>query len=119
MSVQLSGLPETPVATTRVAGTYAVQADGRTPQNPPGQRLWSDLGDEAFPSDAEEPTRRAHLVVADLATTAAVAKDAEDQLLWSALSAMVDPTPRLGRFHRTADAVGRPAGPARRELRAR
>src|SRR6478735_2721918 len=105
VSVQLSGLPETPVATTRVAGTYAVQADGRTPQNPPGQQLWSDLGDEAFPSDAEEQTRRAHLVVADLATTAAVAKDADDQLLWSALSEMVDPTPRLDRFHRTADAV--------------
>jgi hypothetical protein len=105
VKLQLSGLPETPVATTRVAGTYAVQADGRTPQNPPGQRLWSDIGVEAFPSDAEEPTRRAHLVVADLATTAAVAKDADDPLLWSALSLMDDPTPRLGRFHRTAEAV--------------
>ena len=103
--MQLSGLPESPVATTRVAGTYAVQADGRTPQDPPGQRLWSDIGAEAFPSDAEEPTRRAHLVVGDLATTTAVAKDADDALLWSALAPMEDPTPRLGRFHRTADAV--------------
>ena len=103
--MQLSGVPEAPSATTRVLGTYAVQPDGRTPQNPAGQRLWTDLGAESFPSDAEQPTVRAHLVVADLATTAALAKATDDQLLWSAQSRLTDPAPRLAQFHRTADAV--------------
>ena len=74
VQVQLSGLPDALPTTTRVLGTYAVQPDGRTPQSPPGERLWADLGVEAFPSDAREPTQRAHLAVADLATTAALAK---------------------------------------------
>ena len=103
--VQLSGVAEAPSATTRVLGTYAVQPDGRTPQDPAGQSLWTDLGAEAFPSDAEQPTVRAHLVVADLTTTAALAKATDDQLLWTAQSLLTDPTPRLARFHRTADAV--------------
>ena len=58
VQVRLSGLPEAPATTTRVLGTYAVQADGRTPQSPAGEQLWADLGIEAFPSDAQEQTRR-------------------------------------------------------------
>ena len=103
--IQLSGLPDAAPTTTRVLGTYAVQADGRTPQSPAGERLWADIGVEAFPSDAQEPTRKAHLAVADLATTAALAKQTGDQLLWSAQARLTDPTPRLAGFHRTADAV--------------
>jgi hypothetical protein len=105
VQVQLSGLPDALPTTSRVLGTYAVQPDGRTPQSPPGERLWADLGVEAFPSDALEPTQRAHLVVADLATTAALAKKTGDELLWSAQSRLTDATPRLAQFHRTADAV--------------
>ncbi len=105
VQVQLSGLPEAPATTTRVLGTYAVQADGRTPQSPAGEPLWADLGVEAFPSDAQEQTKKAHLAVADLATTAALAKQTGDQLLWSAQARLTDPTPRLAGFHRTADAV--------------
>jgi len=103
--VQLSGLPEAVATSTRVLGTYAVQGDGRTPQSPPGERLWADLGAEGFPSDAAESTARAHLAVADLATTAAVAKETGDQLLWSAQARLSDTSPRLAEFHRTADAV--------------
>lgn len=103
--VQLSGVDEAVVATTRVLGTYAVQRDGRTPQDPPGQRLWADIAAEAFPSDPEQPTARAHLAVADLATTAALARATDDQLLWTAQSRLDDPTPRLAQFQRTADAV--------------
>ena len=105
VQVQVSGLPDAVPTTTRVLGTYAVQPDGRTPQSPPGERLWADLGVEAFPGDALEPTRRANLAVADLATSAALAERTGDQLLWSAQSRLTDPTPRLARFHRTADAV--------------
>ena len=105
VQVQLSGLPDALPTTTRVLGTYAVQPDGRTPQSPPGERLWADLGVEAFPSDSREPTQRAHLVVADLATTAALAKKTGDELLWSAQSRLTDATPRLAQFHHTADAV--------------
>ncbi len=105
VQVQLSGLPDAVPTTTRVLGTYAVQPDGRTPQSPPGERLWADLGVEAFPSDAREPTQRAHLAVADLATTAALAKRTGDELLWSAQARLSDATPRLAQFHRTADAV--------------
>jgi len=105
VQVQVSGLPDAVATTTRVLGTYAVQPDGRTPESPPGERLWADLGVEAFPGDALEPTRRANLAVADLATSAAVAKRTGDQLLWSAQSRLTDTTPRLARFHRTADAV--------------
>ena len=106
VQVQLSGLPEAPVATTRVARD--LRGPGRrphSPEHPPANGSGPDLGDEAFPSDAREPTQRAHLVVADLATTAALAKQTGDELLWSALSALTDPTPRLAQFHRTADAV--------------
>jgi len=113
--VQLSGLPEAPVTTTRVLGTYAVDADGRTPQSPPAEPLWGDMGDEAFPSDSREPTQRAYLAVADLTTTAELAKKAGDELLWSAQSRLTDPTPSLGRLHRTADGVAR----LRRQLAAR
>ncbi len=105
VQVQLSGLPEAVPTSTRVVGTYAVEDDGRTPVAPPGERLWADLGAEAFPRDAMRPTERAHLAVADLATAAAVAKRSGDQLLWSAQSRLSDPSPRLGQFHRTADAV--------------
>ena len=105
VQVQLSGLPEAVPTSTRVLGTYAVEDDGRTPVAPPGERLWADLGAEAFPRDAMRPTERAHLAVADLATAAAVAKRSGDQLLWSAQSRLSDPSPRLGQFHRTADAV--------------
>ncbi len=105
VQVQLSGLPEAATTTTQVLGTYAVQPDGRTPQSPPGERIWADLGVEAFPSDAREPTQPAHLAVADLATTAALAKQTGDELLWSAQATLTDPTPRLAQLHRTADAV--------------
>ncbi|MFL6154265.1 MAG: hypothetical protein ACJ72B_17960 [Ornithinibacter sp.] len=105
VQVQLSGLPEAVPTSTRVRGTYAVERDGRTPKTPPGERLWADLGAEAFPGDALRPTARAHLAIADLATTAAVAKRSGDQLLWSAQARLSDTSPRLGQFHRTADAV--------------
>ena len=105
VQVQLSGTPEAVATSTRVLGTYAVEGDGRTPKTPPGERLWADLGAEGFPGDALQPTVRAHLAVADLATTAAVAKRSGDQLLWSAMSRLSDTSPRLGQFHRTADAV--------------
>jgi hypothetical protein len=105
VQVQLTGLPEVTPATTRVLGTYAVEEDGRTPQQPAGERLWTDIGNEAFPSDPEEPTLRAHLAIADLDTTAALAKKTGDELLWTAQSRLADPSPRLAQFHRTADAV--------------
>ena len=105
VQVQLSGVPEPVATSTRLLGTYAVQRDGRTPRSPAGERLWADLGAEAFPSDPATPTARAHLAVADLATTAAVATTIDDQLLWSAQSRLSDPSPRLAQFHRTADAV--------------
>jgi hypothetical protein len=103
--VQLSGTTDAPTTTIRVLGTYAVQPDGRTPRSPTGGRLWEDIGAEAFPSDAGQSTVRAHLAVADLATTATLAKKIDDQLLWTAQGRLTDPTPRLAQFHRTADAV--------------
>ena len=92
VQVQLSGLPEAVPTSTRVVGTYAVEDDGRAPVAPPGERLWADLGAEAFPRDAMRPTERAHLAVADLATAAAVAERSGDQLLWSAQSRLSDPS---------------------------
>ena len=118
VQVQLSGLPEAATTTTRVLGTYAVQPDGRTPQSPPGERLWADLGVEAFPSDAREPTQRAHLAVADLATTAALAKQTGDQLLWSAQARLSDPTPRLAAVPPHRGCRQPPAPAAHRALRA-
>ena len=105
VQVQISGLPDTVATSTRVLGTYAVERDGRTPKAPAGERLWADLGAEAFPGDALRPTARAHLAVADLATAAAVAKRSGDQLLWSAQARLSDASPRLAQFRRTAEAV--------------
>ena len=98
VQVQLSGLPDAVPTSTRVLGTYAVEPDGRTPQAPPGERLWADLGAEAFPvrRPASRPAR-AHLAVADLATTAALAKRSGDQLLWSAQARLSDASATAGR----------------------
>ena len=103
--VQLSGIKKTPTARARVVGTYAVGPDGRTPLNPPGQRLWSELSAEAFPSDAGEPTQRAQLAVTDLPSAATLAKKVDDQLLWSAQSRLDPAAPRLTALHRTAAEV--------------
>ena len=105
VTVHLSGLPDTPTASTTVLGVYAVEPDGRTPQQPPGQRWWADLSSEEYPSDAQRPTLRAHLVVADLATTTALGGEIDDQLLWSAQSSLALPRDRLSELHRTATAV--------------
>lgn len=113
--VRLSGMPDAPTTTTRVAGTYAVAADGRTPQEPPGQRWWADVAAAGFPGDAERSSLRAHLAVADLATTQDLARRAEDQLLWTAHFVLVEPAPRLADLQTTADAVAT----ERRELAAR
>jgi hypothetical protein len=105
VKVRLSGLPDVPTALTRVVGTYAVQPDGRTPQSPPGGRLWSDLAAEGFPTDSEQSTVRAHLVVADVPATASLARRTQDEILWSARSSLEQPRPRLADFHGTAAAV--------------
>lgn len=113
--VRLSNMPDAPTTTTRVAGTYAVGPDGRTPQEPPKQRWWADVAAAGFPGDAERSSLRAHLAVADLATTQDLARRAEDQLLWTAHFVLVDPAPRLADLQRTADAVAS----ERRDLAAR
>ena len=100
------GWPRPLAATTRVLGTYAVQRDGRTPQDPPGRAAVGRPRRRGLPLGLpSSPPLRAHLAVADLATTAALAKTTGDQLLWTAQSRLTDPTPRLAQFHRTADAV--------------
>ena len=113
--VQLSGLPEPPTTTTLVLGTYAVQADGRTPEEPPGQRFWADVSAAGFPADAQKSTLRAHLAIADVPTTTALARRTEDQLLWTAGSRLDVSSPRLDELRRTADAVAA----LRRELATR
>ncbi|WP_377641594.1 hypothetical protein [Oryzobacter terrae] len=101
----LSGMPEPADATVRIAGVYAVEADGRTPVTPAGQRLWRDLEAEGYPTDPITRTLRAHLAVADLATTAELADDIDDEVLWSALAPLDSRRPRLADLDRTAEAV--------------
>jgi hypothetical protein len=103
LTVGLMGLPGTGTTTTRVAGTYAVEEDGRTPRQPVGQRLWSDLATEGFPADAESSTLRAHLLVTDTRTAGTLARATGDELLWSALSRLHPERPRLEQLHATAD----------------
>ena len=128
VTLHLSGLPDVPTAATTVAGVYAVEPDGRTPREPQGRRWWGDLSAEELPSDARRATLPAHLVVADLATTVALADAIDDQLLWSAQSGLALPAqPPLGaaphrdrRRHAAPHARGpfgphhRPGGPAAR-----
>lgn len=103
--VSLTGWPEPKAATATVAGTYAVEEDGRTPRSPAGEDLWDDLEDEGYPTDAISRSLRAHLVVADLRTVAVLSDRIEDDLLWSA-QARVDPArPRLADLDRTAEGV--------------
>ena len=71
--VQLSGLEDDPGRHHPGRGTLRRAARRAHAAEPCGPAA-VDLGAEAFPSDAEQPTVRARLVVADLATTAALAK---------------------------------------------
>jgi hypothetical protein len=103
--VQLSGTPDAPTVTTRVSGTYAVEADGRTPREASGGRLWREVADAGYPADAMMTTVRARLAVADPATTVALARRADDELLWAAQAGLADERPRLDALQRTADAV--------------
>ncbi len=105
LTVGLKGLPRTGTANTRLAGTYAVEGDGRTPRQPPGQRVWTDLASEGFPTDAERSTLRAHLLVTDTDTAGELARATGDQLLWSAVSRLDPGRPRLARLRATADGV--------------
>lgn len=101
----ITGMPEPADTTVRVAGVYAVEADGRTPATPAGQSLWRDLEAEGYPTDPITRTLRAHLAVADLATTAELADDIDDEVLWSAVAPLDSQRPRLSDLDRTARAV--------------
>ncbi len=105
VTIRVSGLPDMPTVTTTVLGTYAVEADGRTPRDPAGEQLWADVVEAGFPSDAETPARRAHLAVADVDTVAALGGGARDALLWAAQSRLAARHPRLADLRRAAAGV--------------
>ena len=126
LTLSLTGTPEPVETVVGVAGVYAVADDGRTPLAPPGERLWDDLQAEGFPADPVTRTLRAHLAVADLRTTAALADRIEDDVLWSALAVLEPARPRLAGLEETSagvtdlrrslveEAEGRPLPPALR-----
>ena len=104
LSATLAGMPEPGVATVRVAGVYAVEADG-APRHAARPTALARPRGRGLPHRCLHPHARAHLAVADLATTAELADRIDDEVLWSALAPLQDPRPRLADLDRTAAAV--------------
>lgn len=100
--------PGTPLPATvavRVAGVYAVAADGRTPADPPGSTDWA-LRSGGIPSDSELSSLRARLVIADVPLAEQIAEATDDSLLW-AVEAHLRPGLTLAEAQQTAAAIGR------------
>ncbi|MFN8169576.1 MAG: hypothetical protein U0S36_12410 [Candidatus Nanopelagicales bacterium] len=74
--------PPQGVQRLRVAGVYAVAADGRRPADPEGTATWSRrVG--VLPTDSDLVGQPAYLVVTDIPTADAAAERIGDDLLWA------------------------------------
>jgi hypothetical protein len=90
-------------APARVAGVYAVDADGRLPADAPGSRTWA-LRRGDTPGDTEYRSLPAYLLIGDVATVERLARAVGDTLLWSAEAALLPGTTLAG-AQRTAGDV--------------
>ena len=79
------------------------------PRHLPANGCGPTSGSRRSPPTPGSRRSAAHLAVADLATTAALAKRPATSCCGRPRPRLTDPTPRLAQFHRTADAVEPPA----------
>ncbi|HEX8495825.1 MAG TPA: hypothetical protein VF661_01420, partial [Actinomycetales bacterium] len=95
---------ETTAERVTVAGTYAVQRDGRTPADPPGSSRWTLRG-ASVPPDTQLGTLRSFLLIADVATAGRLAEQTGDTLLFAVEAQPAPAVPTLTEMRATVAGI--------------